>query len=79
MSDVLYRFTLKDSTGPEQVLIGHATSNVMTDYLDRYMPHMVAGDQIIVEAVPLERPLPPQCDGRCDDGRDICLLWHGPR
>lgn len=25
------------------------------------------------------RTLPPDCDGRCDDGRAVCTLWHGPR
>lgn len=24
-----------------------------------------------------EAVLPPQCDGRCSDGRDVCMLWHG--
>lgn len=22
---------------------------------------------------------PEECDGRCEDGRQVCTLWHGPR
>lgn len=59
----------------------HSASQRQTDVYEDWPQRAARGERFPSEKASarsqgvLNRPEP--CDGRCDDGRQVCALWHG--